>query len=146
MPDGNAKSYNFDIHSTVYRWKQAYSFETESGIEYLVDIIKDDRNVYTINFAVDLDSWDDMEGFDEQSVILNRGEFYRVMATIIKCVEDFIQHNDLIEYFSFTGNETYGKHHAGSQREEIYVNYIRRLRPNWEITHQQQGYLVKIVR
>ena len=65
------------------------------------------------------------------TVITNRGEMYRIMATLVKLYKDYIKENPNIKYV-FMGGQEGSKKGVKKQRENLYLKYFKNLHPNAE--------------
>ena len=108
-----------------------YNFTTDSGVEYEVRFgkKKKDFSSRVIDFSV-LN-----EEFEEEYAETNRGEIYRVMATIIEIFKRYDAENDYARSYEFSG-ETKGKDDNAetSIRTKLYYRYASRiLNDQWDI-------------
>lgn len=133
-----------------------YIFNTDSGLRYSINIMRypnsfhfaenDVKNCELIDDTpeefyrkVMLVSFFTFKGDDanmfysyDDVTIYNKGELYRIMATLKWCIEDYLKNNPEIKYI-FIGGRRGEKGNDKEQRERIYINYIKKNRPNWQI-------------
>jgi hypothetical protein len=136
-----------EANLTPYKWeetdKKSYwyqvKFITDSGIQYEVDLentIYIDKDVneleaFNIEFGAKLK---DSLGYSSD-ITVNKGELYRVMATIADIIRYYIEKYN-IKVITYSpakkGNEVFG-----TQRDKLYKAFIRKAMPG---THfEQQG-------
>jgi len=109
----------------------AYYFETESGLRYQV-LFARKKNSYLehiVNFSV-LN-----EEFEDEYSETNRGEIYRVIATVVEIIR--LYHENHVHSISY---EFSGEFKKGNERRETSIRtllYFRKARkiidPSWEI-------------
>ena len=126
------KCYN--ISSPAIRTGAEYYFETESGLKYQV-IFARKKNSYLehiINFSV-LN-----EEFEDEYSETNRGEIYRVIATVVEIIRIFHQHHGSSVSYEFSGEFKAGNEARGvSIRTLLYERKAREiLHPDWELVLQ----------
>ncbi len=101
-----------------------YLFTTDSGVEYEVRFARKKDNLLkaTIAFGVLNDEY---EG--EEYVVTNKGEVFRVMATIVKIVKTYIKEHPNIRSFEFTGEPTMGENESkgSTKRLRLYMRYLK---------------------
>jgi hypothetical protein len=126
--------------SQPYNWKEISSdefmtyvrFVTDTETEYMVELEYFKSN---FEFAKDLPGFS--LGFEakikgeyefSKSVIVNRGEVYRVMATITNIINHYLEDNKIITYTpeKKTGEE------FGTKRDSLYKAFITKKIPNVE--------------
>ena len=100
-----------------------YLFTTDSGIEYEVRFARKKDNLLhaTVAFGVLNEEF----GGEEYSVT-NRGEVYRVMATIVKIVKNYMTEHPNLRLVEFTGepkeNESADQ---ATKRLHLYNRYLK---------------------
>jgi hypothetical protein len=109
-----------------------YYFETGTGLSYQVMFArkKDNYLENIVNFSV---LGDDFE--DEYSET-NRGEIYRVIATVVEVIRQFHQHHPYSVRYEFSGEYKKGnEHRTHSIRTLLYYRKAKEiLHPGWEIS------------
>ncbi len=111
-----------------------YYFETDSGLKYQVIFARKKSSYleHIINFSVL------SEEFEDEYSETNRGEIYRVIATVIEIIRIFHQqHSSSISY------EFSGEFKPGNEGRKVSIRtllYYRKARgilhPNWELEIQ----------
>ena len=98
MPDSTPKIYS--ISPPAIPTGSAYYFTTDKGVQYEVRFGRKQDNFLnaTIVFGVRNEEY---EG--EEYVVTNKGELYRVMATIVKIIRIYIEQHPNINSFEFAG-------------------------------------------
>ena len=108
-----------------------YYFNTESGLRYQVLFArkKDNYLEHIVNFSV-LN-----EEFEDEYSETNRGEIYRVIATVVEIIRIFHEN-----HFHSTSYEFSGEFKNGNEQRETSIRtlvYLRKARtimhPSWEI-------------
>lgn len=109
--------------------RQGYSFVTDSGLNYWVDL-KNVLKFINVDFEAD-------ESYD----VTNRGEMFSVMATIVDIIKTALKDVDTgsdpmnssvlgIKYSPFQKGGDQGK-----KRDQLYLAYIKKSLPNTEVVH-----------
>jgi hypothetical protein len=141
--EGSAKTYDWELLQTN-PGDYTYGFTTDSGVEYEVNLVvlnyEDDETGEFINgLEIGFSAGEKGEGKSDIEVI-NKGEVFRVMATIveiiqfaIKLVPDFKPTNAII----YNPARKKGEGATGNQRDKLYQAYIKKVIPN--ITFSKEG-------
>jgi hypothetical protein len=122
-----------DAGAKPYKWRwidRSYNnysiFTTDSGLEYQVitqlsgDNFYDDGETLSIEYGV---KDGNKSRFFDYTLVTNRGELFRVMATIVDIIQEFMKKNPGIEYIEFEGS----KNEDGDQRRnKLYMQYIKK--------------------
>jgi len=113
-----------------------YLFVTDSGVEYEVRFGRKQKNILaaTIVFGVLNEEFDaDDAG---EYVVVNRGEIYRVMATISRVIQMYIEKHPRMVSYEFTGEN---RHHEGdgvtvaTARTKFFLRYVPEIfGPEWK--------------
>ena len=107
-----------------------YFFTTTHGIEYEVRFGRRKDNILhaTIVFGV---INDEFEG--EEYVETNKGEVYRVMATLVKIIRMFMDEHQKVMIYEFTGIAREGEPDEGvTTRTALYKRYLPIIFPESE--------------
>ena len=133
------KIYTFVFHTKVNKFSMneykiippaipsggIYLFTTDSGIYYEVRFGRKQDNILmaTIVFGVTNDEY-----AGEEYVETNRGEIYRVMATIVTIVKMFITEHPALISYEFTGlaREEEGEK-KDTARIKLYNRYVKQI-------------------
>jgi len=102
-----------------------YYFTTDPGVQYEVRFGRRQDNILhaTIVFGV---INDEFEG--EEYVVTNKGDLYRVMATIVKVVKMFMEQHPKMVAYEFTGIAKEGENDSRlSQRINLYKRYLPKI-------------------
>jgi len=130
--EATAKPYDWRQTSDEEEYKE-YTFKTDSGLYYQLDIdIKEqdeERDTAAVGFGV-LKPNDDDQYFKDYDETPSRGEVYKVMATVVSILKDFIKKNKGVKYLHFTTNKV-GP--GETKRLGLYKQYIQKHLPNAEI-------------
>lgn len=141
--EGTSKPYSYDTDDDYY-----YNFTTDEDTEYEVEItpryithntlpqIPEEKalSMSLVSFTANSDYG--------QSNIINKGEMFRVMSTIIQIVKDNISNNPEIGgiYFAPTTKKISQNENtdlSGNQRYKLYQAYIQKAIPNSKIIHHE---------
>lgn len=111
-----------------------YLFTTDSDVEYEVRFARRKQNLLhvTIAFGVLNEEYD-----GEEYVITNKGEVYRVMATVVRIIEYYLEHHPNVRIFEFTGVPVPGEDpKEETKRLKLYVRYLPRIfdQKKWNFT------------
>jgi len=125
---------HYEIFAPAIKTGAEYYFETESGLRYQV-IFARKKNSYLehiINFSV-LN-----EEFEDEYSETNRGEIYRVIATVVEIIRMFHQHHGSSLSYEFSGEFKAGNEARGvSILTRLYERKAREiLHPDWELELQ----------
>lgn len=112
----------FEIEYPAISSGPVYTFTTDEDIDYEVRFARKKENLLHVTIAFGVLN-DEFEG--EEYVITNKGEVYRVMATIVKIIKTYLEHHPNVRIMEFTGVPVPGE----SEREEtkrlkLYVRYL----------------------
>jgi len=141
--EGSAKTYDWELLQTN-PGDYTYGFTTDSGVEYEVNLVvlnyEDDETGEFIN-GLEIGFSAGEKGEDKSDIeVINKGEVFRVMATIveiiqfaIKLVPDFKPTNAII----YNPARKKGEGATGNQRDKLYQAYIKKAIPN--ITFLKDG-------
>ena len=114
----------YEIEIPEIQTGDTYYFTTESGLKYQVRFGKKRDNYLgnILNFSVL------SEEFEDEYSETNRGEIYRVIATVIEIVRIYHSNHIHSDTYEFTG-EFKDKHDTGdsSIRSRLYFRYAQRL-------------------
>jgi hypothetical protein len=130
--EATAKPYDWRQTTDEEEYKE-YTFQTDSGLYYQLDIdIKEqdeERDTAAVGFGV-LKPNDDDGYFKDYDETPSRGEVYKVMATVVGILKDFIKKNKGVKYLHFTTNKV-GP--GETKRLGLYKQYIQKHLPNADI-------------
>ena len=130
--EATAKPYDWRQTSDEEEYKE-YTFQTDSGLYYQLDIdIKEqdeERDTAAVGFGV-VKPNDDDQYFKDYDETPSRGEVYKVMATVVGILKDFIKKSKGIKYLHFTTNKV-GP--GETKRLGLYKQYIQKHLPNADI-------------
>lgn len=132
----------YNIIPPVIKSGTVYSFTTDSGVIYEVRFGRKQNNILnaTIVFGVTNEEYD-----GEEYSITNKGEVYKVMATIVEVVRKYKKEHPNINLFEYTGeqSEKEKKKHR-NVRLALYNRYIRRVfDKNWSINKNENKVIIK---
>jgi hypothetical protein len=102
-----------------------YLFTTDSGLEYEVRFARKKDNLLhaTVAFGVLNDEFN-----GEEYSVTNRGEVYRVMATIVKIVKNYMAEHPNLRLVEFTGEPKSDENATmTTQRLSLYNRYLKQI-------------------
>ena len=129
--DSSAKPYPFHkISSPLYKDMQVttYGFESEHFpyTVWLATFAGEEVDQMTVVFFVNYDH--SPEG---DTIITNKGELYRVMATITSIIKQELTKRPNVDTLRFSPSKKSGD---DTSREHLYLKYINQAYPNAEIS------------
>jgi len=120
---------NYPIVAPEIKSGAEYYFETESGLSYEVLFAKKKNNYLKniVNFSV-LN-----EEFDDEYSVTNRGEIYKVMATVIEIIRLYHQNHAYSISYEFSGEFKEGnENRKTSIRTMLYYRKAKEImHPSW---------------
>jgi hypothetical protein len=121
----------YAVQAPLIKSGAEYYFETESGLKYQVIFARKKSSYleHIINFSVLSDE------FEDEYSETNRGEIYRVIATVIEIIRIFHQHHASSTSYEFSGEFKKGnENRVSSIRTLLYYRKAREiLHPDWEL-------------
>ncbi len=128
--DYKPSSEPYEIMIPEIKSGDTYYFTTESGLKYQVRFGKKRDNYLgnIINFSVLSDE------FEDEYSETNRGEVYRIIATVIEIMIIYHKNHEHSNTYEFSG-EFKDKHetHTASIRSRLYYHHASRmLNKNWK--------------
>tara|TARA_B100001093_G_scaffold341800_1_gene326576 strand:- start:2373 stop:3500 length:1128 start_codon:yes stop_codon:yes gene_type:complete len=123
--DASAKPYKHRLQKKS-KFYEYHEFETDLGTKYEVtldfheDMSKEGEwTVVTIHFGII-----DEDGYLSSTVVTNKGELFRVMATIVDLTKKVLKKNKNIKSLEFTGAKNNGD--DDRRRNNLYMAYIKK--------------------
>ena len=112
----------FEIEYPAISSGPVYTFTTDKEVDYEVRFARKKENLLHVTIAFGVLN-DEYEG--EEYVITNKGDVYRVMATVVKVIKAYLSHHPNVRIMEFTGVPVTGE----SEREEtkrlkLYTRYL----------------------
>jgi len=157
--DGLKEPYQIDnyleLPAPLNTMTYNYIFNTDSGLRYCINIMRNvseshflpedvkkcdiiDDSVEDFYNKVMLISYFTFTGKDEEmfynyddTTIQNRGEIYKIMATLKYVIEQYLSENDDIKYI-FIGGQRGDKKGDKEQRDKLYLLYFKKNKPEWK--------------
>jgi len=131
---GDSSSKNFNYTKQKINSGFIYNFQTDTGTKYEVYFtrnthLKKTKTIWELAFGV-LDEEGDINIY----TITNKGEVYQVMSTITNITKDFIKNNK--------NNIAYIMFEPGEKRSKMYIQYIVRNLPNWNMEVYDNEYYI----
>ena len=128
--DGGSNPYNYTLTRKDGDSYMLYEFVTDLGTHYEVmfEIEEDfskDEEWETMNIEFGVNEKDG--GGVSYKVETNKGEVFRVMATIVDITKKILKERKNIKTLTFTGSKKDGN---DNRRNKLYMAYIRRHIPN----------------
>lgn len=132
--DASSQPYHFDFYSD-YGNMRIYGFDTDN-YPYTVELQYDDlddyenlTNVIGVRFYITDDEDPDIERDD---IVTNKGELFRVMATVAAIVKQDLKDHPEIDTITFTPAKRESE--TTNARLNLYTRYIKNAFPNAIIT------------
>ena len=144
--DATARPYSWEQIEDEEDFKQ-YVFQTDSETPYDMTIVvmegDKERDSALVNFGVMKSYTPDGETYGDYYVdydtTTNKGELYKVMATVVDILKDFIKNNQEVKYIQF--DTTKGKEKDSNIRVDLYTRYIQKHLPNAKVqTDSNRGH------
>ena len=118
-----------DAGAKPYKWRRMdrrydtyYIFTTDSGLEYQVMTELGSGDTLTVEYGVEVITKQGNKSIDYE-LVTNRGELFRIMATVVDVVQEFMKKHPEVKYIEFEGS----KNKAGDQRRnKLYMQYIKK--------------------
>jgi hypothetical protein len=132
---------HYPVELPKIRSGEAYYFETDSGLRYQVLFARKKQNYLEniVNFSVLNDE------FEDEYSETNRGEIYRVIATVVEIIRLYHEvHGNSISY-EFSGEFKQGNEGRDTSiRSMLYFRKARGImHPSWNIRIQGNRVIVK---
>jgi len=119
---------------------EAYYFSSGSGLRYQVLFArkKSSYRANIINFSV-LD-----DAFENEYSETNRGELFRIIATLVEIIRIYHEHHSLSTSYEFSGEFKQGKEPRGASiRSRLYHRVARELlAPGWKLEMEGNKVLI----
>lgn len=137
-----------------------YIFETDSGLQYSINLLRNMGTLRFKPHDVekcDIVDEDSYDGFNDATVgisyftyegeelnidtltatyndtiITNRGELYKIMATLVSVMEKYLKENPEVKYL-FIGGQRGDKPGDKEQREKLYLKYLLSKIPSGDV-------------
>lgn len=118
---------HYPVQAPAIKSGAEYYFTTDSGLRYQVIFARKKSNYleHIINFSVLSDE------FDDEYSETNRGEIYRIIATMIEIIRMFHEH-----HASSTSYEFSGEFKPGNEAREVSIRTLLYYRKARDILHQ----------
>ena len=140
--DASAKPYKWKY---LGRSKEYSSFTTDSGLKYLVqmeteeDYTKlDDYQILKIEYGVE----NQKDYGVDYNKVTNRGEMFKVMATVTQITKDVLKENPAIKAIEFTGSKNKGM--DDQRRNKFYMAYVKKHLKAKDIEFDGNTYTIEI--
>ncbi len=131
---------HYSIQSPAIKSGAEYFFETESGLRYQVLFAKKKRSYREniVNFSVLSDE------FEDEYSETNRGEIYRVIATVVEIIRTYHSHHAYSSSYEFSGEFKKGnENRETSIRTLLYYRKAKEvMHPGWKVSICENRVLV----
>lgn len=143
-PDYSPSSKLYEIKKPEIPTGDTYYFTTDSGLKYQVRFGKKKENYLgnIINFSVLSDE------FEDEYSETNRGEVYRIIATVVEIMRIYHSYHSHSDTYEFTGEfkDTH-EDNESSIRSRLYFRYAKKLlNTNWDAHLEGNKVIVKKLR
>ena len=143
-PDYQPSSEVYRIESPEIKTGDTYYFTTQSGLKYQVQFGKKRDNYLgnIINFSVL------SEEFEDEYSETNRGEVYRIIATVIEIIRIYHSNHIYSDSYEFTGEfKDRNERKESSIRTRLYYRYAQRvLNYNWDLLLEGNKVIINKIR
>ena len=126
--DSSSQPYKFDFYGN-YSGMRVYGFDTENysyTVELQYEFLDGSQNVLGVRFYVSDEEEPDIERDD---IVTNKGELFKVMATVTAIIKKDIQNHPEIDTITFTPSKKEGET-TDVSRLNLYTRYIKHEFPN----------------
>jgi hypothetical protein len=148
--DASTKPYYFeDVVNDENQRVYIFNTDSKPPTLYEVELVEiepdelfseDDEGVtLDIEFRVT-----DEDGHYHTDLVTNKGELYRVMATIVAIIKKDIEEHDYITTVTFTPEKRKGKDKESNVRGQLYARYVKHAMPNADISIDGSNVIVKL--
>ncbi len=134
-----------DASADAYKWKPVgrgtysneFTFVTDSELEYYVKFWDTGEDTIEVAFvAQEPDQYDRAE----YSTVTNRGELFKVMATVAEIVLYYLQSHPEYKYLTYEPSKTTGK--DDNRRDKLYRAYMKKMIPgSQEVPADEKDYI-----
>ncbi len=142
--DYKPSSPPYEIEVPEIQSGDTYYFTTDSGLKYQVRFGKKRDNYLgnIINFSVL------SEEFEDEYSETNRGEIYRIIATVIEIIRIYHTNHEHSDTYEFTGEfKDVHETQAASIRSRLYYRYATRLlNENWQAQLEGNKVIIRKIR
>jgi hypothetical protein len=139
--DASSQPYPFDFYGD-YGNMRIYGFDTENypytvELQYTdLDLYDEDTtNILGVRFYIPDDEDPDIERDD---IVANKGELFKVMATVTAIIKKDLKNHPEIDTITFTPAKKEGET-TNVSRLNLYTRYIKNAYPNATITSGDRG-------
>jgi hypothetical protein len=141
--DSSSQPYRFDYYSN-YAGMRVYGFDTPNyayTVELQYEFLDGSQNVLGVRFYVSDEEDPDIERDD---IVTNKGELFKVMATVVAIIKKDIQTHPEVDTLRFIPSKKEGES-SNVSRTNLYMRYIKHEFPDAIVTHGPgDSILVKI--
>lgn len=143
--EGTAKPYDYIRQNPKSEYNTVFNFVSDSGNKYRVSVSKDDDPYqagsnewdYDISFSVEVGSVDDGQPIYSFEKEVNKGEAYRVMATVLKAAKEEYQRdkkegkiiNTIFIHPTKRSDEEGDTDYSDMRRSRLYQAYVKKHAP-----------------
>ena len=143
-PDYSPSSKLYEITKPEIPTGDTYYFTTDSGLKYQVRFGKKRENYLgnIINFSVLSDE------FEDEYSETNRGEVYRIIATVVEIMRIYHSFHSHSDTYEFTGEfKDNHEDREASIRSRLYFRYAKKLlNTNWDAHLEGNKVIVKKIK
>lgn len=128
--EGSTEPYKWSL-TDQDPYTQAYSFSTDSNVDYEVFLIGNSELVNAQSVHIMFVGRDREAGDSEYSPssVFSKGELYRVMSTILRIVKEFLQKHPNIDQLEYKPGAKSGESAADNKRSKLYFAYLQKQLP-----------------
>lgn len=131
---------NYDNVMRIYGFNtENYPYTVELRYDEFEDYDENTTNILGVRFFTPDDEDPDIERDD---VVTNKGELFRVMATVTAIIKKDLKDHPEVDTITFTPSKKEGET-TNISRLNLYTKYIRNFYPNATITSGKRGIEIK---
>ncbi len=132
--EASAQSYAYKIKYKSY-FRVDYTFTTDSDLDYIV-IFNLDNHIADVGFYIEQFKRSSLQtGSGLYLHTSNKGELFKVMATVTNIIKDFLQKNPEIEHLVISPTK---ENDDDNRRTKLYIAFIKKNIPNIQFTFKQK--------
>lgn len=139
---GDSLPFKFTYKEVDPEWISTFYFTTKSGLKYELSIAVEGIECQDLTAVANFEVLDNDEN-GEEHILTNKFEMLPIMATIQEAMKTVLKKNKLIKILQFSAKK---EDEGDDRRKNIYLNYIKRVYPNAEITQSGKDTIVKLTK
>jgi hypothetical protein len=139
---GDSLPFKFTYKEVDPEWISTFYFTTKAGLKYELSIAVEGIECQDLTAVANFEVLDNDEN-GEEHILTNKFEMLPIMATVQEAMKTVLKKNKLIKILQFSAKK---EDEGDDRRKNIYLNYIKRVYPNAEITQSGKDTIVKLTK